>query len=224
MCCIWIAAPRFAAASCCSRWAFVGGGWRPRGQTGSRAQASIMPARRSKPTFTTAPTSRSSAAATRPGKPSCFWPNAARRARSMRSFAASWDPACRNICAIGSGQRANVVVHEQTEIDAVSEIAAWKKSRSKSQREPDAATAAVFGRVRLHRGRAVGGVAAGGNRPRRQRLSADRDRRGSFRALAPRGSRPLPAGDHLPGVLAAGDIRAGRPSASASRWATARWP
>ena len=79
----WIAAPRFAAGYCYWPWACGGESWKPREQTVLPAPASIMPAQRWKPTFTTAPTSALSAAATPPDRPRCSWPSAVRRERSI---------------------------------------------------------------------------------------------------------------------------------------------
>ena len=90
---------------------------------------------------------------------------------------------------------ANVVVHEQTEIDAVfgnrrlEEITLKSQEATTPRRLPCAAVF-VF----------IGADPAGEWLPseiaRRQGLPADRERRGSFWSLAPRGSRPMPARDH----------------------------
>src|SRR5207302_253159 len=67
-----------------------------------------------------------------------------------------------------------------------------------------AAPSAMCGRFRLYRCGAVGGMAAGRDWARCQGLSLDRHGRGSLWIVAPRGSRPMPAGDNGAGCTGCG--------------------
>ena len=150
---------RFAVEWCFSPWAFVGDDWKPLERTVSRRRASITPARRWKPTFMTVQTSRWSAPVTQPARPSCFWLSAAPRGGTCSSAARSV-LACRSTCRVGS-VRPPLVVHEQTEIDAVDGRRRLEEISLNGKGIRGIAQIALFGGVCIHWCRASGRVATG---------------------------------------------------------------
>ena len=120
---------------------------------------------------------------------------------------------------------ANVVVHEETEIDAVfgdrhiEEITLKGSNGAANKRLP------CCGGVRVYRSRTVGRMAAVPNCTRRQRLSAHGDRRDPFRFVAAARTAILARWRRLfPACWRPAIFVRDRPSASDSRWATGRWP
>ena len=143
----------------------------------------------------TTPTSRLSARATRPDKRSCFWRSAVRTRTVHLLIRRTLGPGMSEYLASRVRAAANVVIHEQTEIDAICGNHRIDEIVAAKQRHGLAKPIALCGRVRFHRRRPGGGLAAGGPCPRRQRLSPHRFRRRSVGPMAQSGSRPVSPGD-----------------------------